>query len=344
MKILENVSLAEYTTFRIGGNARFFVVVKNEAEVREVLAFAREKQIQFFILGGGSNILVSDKGFDGLVIKMESKGIKFDQQGNDVIVTAASGEVWDDLVSKTVKENAWGIENLSLIPGTVGAAPVQNIGAYGTEVMHVIESVRAVDQATGNEKIFSNRECNFSYRESIFKKPENRNWIILSVSFRLSKIPKPNLSYKDLREYFKERQNPSLSQIREAVIAIRQSKFPDLTRIGTAGSFWKNPIIEKPHFEKLSATYPGIPSFPASENKVKVPLAWILDNVLKFKGFEMGKAGLYAKQPLVLVATMGSTESDVKMLAKHVSKAVYGATHIEIEPEVQFIGLKPHLC
>jgi UDP-N-acetylmuramate dehydrogenase len=338
MKILENISLAEYTTLRIGGRALFFVAVQNKVELQAALDFAREQKVPFFILGGGSNILVSDEGFEGLVIRLEMKGVSYEEKGDEVLVTAMAGEVWDEIVAKTVDDGLWGLENLSLVPGTVGAAPVQNIGAYGTEVMQVIESVTAIDSITGEERNFTNAECRFSYRDSIFKTDAGKKYVITSVIFKLSKNPKPNLSYKELRECFGAHTNPSLLEIRNAVISIRRSKFPDLAKFGTAGSFWKNPIIEKPLFDVLKKQFPLIPWFPVDGDRFKIPLAWVLDNVLGLKGFSMENAGLYEKQPLVLVASRGCTEKEVKALAKHVFKAVFGATGIEIEPEVQFIG------
>ena len=193
MKILENIELAQYTTFKVGGRARYFCVVKDEVELKEAIAFARDKfardkNEKVFVIGGGSNILVSDEGFSGLVIKMETNGVRF---AGD-FVTAAAGESWDGLVEKTVEKGLWGLENLSAIPGTVGAAPVGNIGAYGTEVKDTIESVRAVNRETGAAKTFTNTECCFSYRHSFFKTEEGKKWIVTSVAFRLSSTPRPD--------------------------------------------------------------------------------------------------------------------------------------------------------
>ncbi len=340
MTISEHVSLAEYTTFKIGGPARYFCVVKSIEELREALEFAKSKSQQVFVLGGGSNILAGDAGFDGLVIKMEMKGVV--REGS--LVTAWAGEGWDDLVAKTVEWNMWGLENLSLIPGTVGASPVQNIGAYGVEVMDVIESVRTIDIETGAEKVFSNAECGFSYRDSFFKKPEAKKYIIVSVTFSLRLGGQgdgmANLSYKDIKAYFATTGvvAPSQAQVRGAVISIRTGKFPNLSTTGTAGSFWKNPIISKEQFARISAAYPLIPSFPVdgegTSAHVKVPLAWVLDNVCGLKGFKMGLAGLFEKQPLVLVAEKGASSKDVNRLADFVARTVKDKTGIEIEREV----------
>jgi UDP-N-acetylmuramate dehydrogenase len=345
MKILENISLADHTTFKIGGSVRYFAVAESESDLLEALAFAKDKGVPFFILGGGSNLLASDQGFLGLVIKMEMKGVSVEKRRDAAYVSVSAGENWDEFVAKTVEEGLWGLENLSLIPGTVGAAPVQNIGAYGVEVMSLIESVRTIDVETGTEKIFSNAECGFTYRDSVFKKLEFKRYVIVSVEFKLSLIPRPILGYKDLKERFVGK-NPTHREIREAVIEIREGKFPDISKVGTAGSFWKNPIICREHYEGIKKHFPNIPSFPATapagsrevestEEVVKVPLAWILDNVCGLKGYKKGKVGLYEKQPLVLVADRGATSSDIDAFASEIAAKVKEKTGIEIEREVQ---------
>ncbi|HEY0908370.1 MAG TPA: UDP-N-acetylmuramate dehydrogenase [Candidatus Paceibacterota bacterium] len=349
MTISENINLSQFTTLKIGGPARYFCAVTSEAELEEALAFAKSKSVRIFILGGGSNVLVGDPGFNGLVIKMEMKGIEFEKStdGKSVLVTVAAGEAWDDLVAKTVEKGAWGLENLSLIPGTVGAAPVQNIGAYGTEVMNVIESVRAIDTESGAARVFSNAECGFTYRDSIFKRAEYKKYVIVSVSFSLSLSPAPNFRYKDIKEYFaaKKIASPTQLDIRNAVIEVRTAKFPNLGEVGTAGSFWKNPIIPRAQFESLALRYPGIPAFPANapagsrevgadESTVKIPLAWVLDSVCGLKGFALGKAFLFSRQPLVLVAEHSATSTDVDRLAAHVADIVLRKTGIIIEKEV----------
>ncbi|MDE1875177.1 MAG: FAD-binding protein, partial [Patescibacteria group bacterium] len=286
MKVLENIPLAGLTTFRVGGSARYFSTVKSEDDIITALAFARERNAPIFILGGGSNIVVPDGGFPGLVIKMELSGMSFQDKGEGKFrAVVAAGEGWDAFVAETVRRGLWGLENLSHIPGTVGAAPVQNIGAYGVEVGGAIISVRALDRETGAAREFSNEECRFGYRDSFFKTAFGKRWIITSVTFDLNPAPQPNVSYKDLAEHFAGRA-PSQAEIRDAVIAIRKNKFPDLSETGTAGSFWKNPIIPQSRFAELSERYPGMPSFPAgtgdsralaraddSQNMLKIPLA-----------------------------------------------------------------------
>ena len=348
MRIEENIDLSRHTTLKLGGKARYFAIASSLEELRESLSSAREKKLPAFVLGGGSNLLVSDSGFRGLVVKMSIIGATFEKKGSQAYVTAWAGENWDELVAKTVEWGAWGLENLSYIPGTVGASPVQNIGAYGTEVMNVVESVRAVDATTGKEKEFTNAECGFTYRDSIFKKTEYKKYIIVSVTYKLSLTPAPNLLYKDIKEYFAKKGaiNPTQLDIRNAVIEIRKGKFPDLNEVGTAGSFWKNPIICREHYEGIKKLFPLIPSFPAtapagtrevyaSEEVVKVPLAWILDNICGLKGYAKGNVALYQKQPLVLVAHKGATAAEVLAFESEIAAKVKEKTGIIIEREVR---------
>lgn len=339
MTIETHVSLAPYTTFKIGGKADFFCRVSSGNELQEALRFAHEKQIPFFVLGGGSNVLIADEGYGGLVIKNEIKGFVEQERGDTVLITVGAGEWWDDVVSKTVTLGLWGLENLSLIPGTVGASPVQNIGAYGVEVMNVIDSVSAVHGVTGEEKIFTNAECGFAYRTSIFKKTEYKKYIITSVTFALSRIPRPILSYKDVKEFFATKNivAPSQREIREAVIAIRTQKFPDLSAVGTAGSFWKNPIISDELYGSLGTQHRDMPAFPSPVG-VKVSLAWILDHVCHLKGYALGRVHLFNKQPLVVVAEQGSSALDVNRLADFVVQDVKEKTGIDIEREVEWVS------
>lgn len=336
MTIFEHVSLAPYTTFRVGGEARYFCSVGNIEDLKFALDFARTKGLRVFVLGGGSNVVIGDAGFDGLVIKMEIKGVE--RTGD--LVCAYAGEVWDDLVSQTVLWGMWGLENLSLIPGTVGAAPVQNIGAYGVEAKDSIHSVETVEITTGKVRTFTNAECLFSYRDSFFKSTAGKNLVIVSVTFHLSDLPRPNLEYRDLKEFFANVDSsnmPSQTQIRDAVISIRRKKFPDLSQIGTAGSFWKNPIMPKASYEALKIKYPGMPSFSVDQDHVKVPLAWILDNLCHLKGYARGNVGLFEKQPLVLVAKRGSTAKEIKDFETEVRALVKEKIALDIEPEVGFL-------
>jgi UDP-N-acetylmuramate dehydrogenase len=340
MTIEKNTSLKEFTTFRIGGNAQFFCSVKNEDELVEAMKFVKENKIPFFILGGGSNILISDKGFKGLVIKMEMKGIEFlpDENGN-VRVTAAAGEDWDAFVGKCVKKGLYGIETLSLIPGTVGAAPVQNIGAYGSEIKDTVDHVRVFDVTAGKFISVSNVDCHFQYRDSIFKKNPGK-YIITSVTLILKTVAQPVTDYKDVKDYFSKKgiEKPTLAEVREAVIFIRTNKLPDVKLVGTAGSFFKNPFITHAKAHELKSLYPDMPLFPIDDKQIKVPLGWILDHVCDYKGISKGNVGTYKNQALVLVNNGNATAEEIKTFAQELIDVVKEKTGIDVEPEVQYVG------
>lgn len=336
MQVQEHTALAPYTTFKIGGPARYFVAVKNEQELHEALAFAKEKQIPVFILGGGSNVLISDAGFAGLVIKIGLRGIERDTQVSQYRLMVGAGEAWDGLVQRAVDDGAWGIENLSGIPGTVGGAVVQNIGAYGAAFSEVIHSVHVFDTEEMLVKELSAHECEFGYRSSRFKTEEGK-YVVLFATLLLSRTPKPNLSYKDLAHRF-ENKNPTIQEIRTAVLEIRKEKFPDLSVEGTAGSFFKNPIMSKDEAELLTQRYPEMPLFDMPETEgVKVPLAWLLDKALQLKGYALHGVRLYEKQPLVVVASRTSSARDVQQLTSSIQKKVFDELKIKIEPEVKII-------
>src|SRR3989344_4439053 len=288
MRIQEHVSLSELTTFHIGGNARYFVSVETQDELREAIHFAAEKDIPFVIFGGGSNMLVSDEGFPGLVLQIGIKGLEWQDDGATVLLIAGAGEKWDALVGFVVARGLWGVENLSGIPGSVGATPVQNIGAYGAEIREVLQWVEVFDPKTGAISKMQNAECCFGYRDSIFKHPEGKRLIILRVAYRMKKEGKPNLSYIDVQQFFifqfsssiftlegtifnedeKKQKLETLTpqDIRRTVLAIRSKNFPDLNVMGKAGSFFKNPIIPLAHFEELKKKYPELPGFPVDSS------------------------------------------------------------------------------
>jgi UDP-N-acetylmuramate dehydrogenase len=282
--------------------------------------------------------LASDSGFPGVVIKNELKGVTFKEEMDTVFVTAGAGEPWDAFVETVVGRGLFGLENLSGIPGTVGAAPVQNIGAYGAEAKDTIVSVEAVDMRSGKIKFFSPAECDFGYRNSFFKTPDGRNFIVSKVTFGLKKEGKVNIGYKDLKNYFsKTTATPSLSEVRDAVLLIRKGKFPDLATTGTAGSFFKNPIVSKTKYEELKHEFPGVPGFEMADGTMKVPLAWILDNILHIKGKMDGHVGLYKAQPLVVVNDGAGTSRDVIKLVEEVAAKVKEATGIELAWEVEHL-------
>lgn len=332
MTIQENVLLAPFTTFHIGGPARCFARASSVEELQESLSFAKAKNLRVFVLGGGSNVLIDDKGFDGLVIKIELTGVE--EKGN--ILIAAAGENWDELVKRAVSKNLWGIENLSGIPGTVGGAVVQNIGAYGQALSQTLTWVEAFDNRSSEVIRLPKEELKLGYRTSVFKEEEGR-YIVLKAALILSPAPTPELSYKDLTAWLEGRA-PGLQDIREAVLDIRRSKFPDVRVEGTAGSFFKNPIVSEDEAVRLREQYPQMPLFSMPETSgVKVPLAWLLDHVLRLRGFRVGGARLFERQPLVVAAERGASSHDVCMLAEQVADAVREAFQIELEPEVRIL-------
>lgn len=334
----ENVSLRGFNTFKIGGDARYFCVVETVEELREAVIFAKKKKIRFFILGDGSNTLFSDKGFDGLVIKMEIAGRSFEEKLNgEIRLSVAVGENWDEFVNFAVKNNFYGIENLSVIPGTVGGAIAQNIGAYGAEVGNSVIEVEVLDVSDMKIKILSAKECLFSYRDSIFKKPKGKNFIVITVLFGLKKNGKLNVSYKDILEYLENKNidEITLKDLRSTVLLIRAKKFPDLKIYGTAGSFFKNPAVSRNFYECLQEKYPQIPAYSVGEN-FRIPLAWILDNICGLKGSRKGAVGLYEKQPLVFVNFGGASANEVKNFANEIIRIVKEKVGIEIEPEVVY--------
>jgi len=340
MKIEKDINVKEFTTFRIGGNAQFFCTVSNEPELIEAVTFAKEHKLPIFVLGGGSNILVSDKGIRGLVIRMEIMGIEMasDTFGK-IRVTAHAGENWDAFVGKVVEEGLYGLENLSYIPGTVGAAPVQNIGAYGSEVKDSVEIVRAYDLKDGEFKTFTNFDCQFEYRDSLFKR-EGGRYIITSVDFLLSKDGKVNTEYRDIRDYFAEQknENPTLQDVRKAVIEIRKRKLPDVKEWGTAGSFFKNQILPIGVVDDLKAKHPGLPVYPVDHARAKISLAWIIDKVCGYKGVAKGDVGTYKNQALVLVNNGNATGEEILFFANEIKKLIKEKTGVDAEFEVQLVG------
>lgn len=336
MILEEGHPLRAHTTLRVGGPARFLARCATEADVREALAFAEAQRLPWRVLGEGSNVLADDAGFAGVVLRMELPGISISsQEDGAVLVTAGAGVSWDALVRAAATRALWGIENLAGIPGTVGAAPVQNIGAYGSEVKDTIASVRVLDTTCGQVRELLSEACAFGYRESTFK--HDPALIILSVTFRLARVGEPALAYKDLQQA--KTSGVALttpSEVGEAVRAIRARKFPDLREHGTAGSFFKNPTIAHEVFARLRMQYPELPGFP-NEMGVKVPLAFILDRVLGLRGYREGKVWLFAAQPLVLVADAGATASAIDAFANDIARRVHDATGISIEREVRNI-------
>lgn len=350
MQIQENVILAPYTTFKIGGPARYFCIVENQFDALEAYEFAKEKNLKTFVLGGGSNILVSDDGFNGLVIKVVNKGIEVLERSKDtVLLKVASGEFWDEVVKFAVANNWWGIENLSHIPGSTGAIAVQNVGAYGQEASRVIEHVTVFDTHTHQILNLSNEECLFGYRKSIFNYERKGKFIIFNIVFKLTLTPTPNVSYRDLRVRF-ESKVPSIQEIRDAVIEIRNKKFPFPTQavLGNAGSFFKNPILTKDKLKELKENI--LKNFGeeklkeletkifAENNTYKVPAAYLID-ICQLKGLSIGGASINENQPLVIINKTGkATALDVITLANQVKLSVMDKTSVELKYEPEQVG------
>lgn len=328
-------SLLQYNTFGIDEQAKFFFSFSDKQELAAFLKNEFRKDLPYFVLGGGSNVLLT-KPFAGTVIHPENKGISVvAEQGNDVLVSVAAGEVWDDFVQWAVSNNLHGVENLSFIPGCVGASPVQNIGAYGSEAKDAIYRVVCMAIGDQEERIFSNEECRFGYRDSVFKHEEAGKYIVTDVVFKLHKNAPFNLGYGSLRNSIDE-SSATLQIVRDTIIAIRKEKLPDPKEIGSAGSFFKNPVVPTEQAEQLKQSFPDMVIYPAPDGKTKIAAGWLIDS-LGLKGFRIGGAQVHPKQALVLTNTGGATATDVTNLASHVKTKVGETYGLTIEPEVIYL-------
>lgn len=335
MNFQENISLKKYNTFGIDVNAKRFISISSVYELQQLLR--NEKEL--FLLSGGSNMLLT-KNIEQLVVHLNIKGISIDREDdNAVYLTVNAGENWHEFVLWAIEQGYGGIENLSLIPGNVGTCPIQNIGAYGVEVKDVITKVEAIEIETNKLVSFSNTECNFGYRNSIFKNEAKGKYIITSVCFKLSKSNhKLTTSYGAIEKKLTDRQitNPTIKDISEAVIAIRQSKLPDPNEIGNSGSFFKNPVISISLFEELKNKYPTIPSYPVSETEIKVPAGWLIEQS-GFKGKRYGDYGVHENQALVLVNYGNASGKDIFELAQKIQATIKETYKIDLEIEVNII-------
>jgi UDP-N-acetylmuramate dehydrogenase len=337
MNIQESISLKPFTTFGIDQKAKYFTRVGSLYELKAALLAAKEQQLPVFILGGGSNILLT-RDIDALVIKLEIKGINLvKEEGDQLLVEVGAGEMWHELVLHSITQDWAGLENLSLIPGTVGASPMQNIGAYGVEIKDVFDSLQAMHRETLEMHSFDAEACQFGYRESVFKQTLKDQYVITSVTFRLSKTPKFHLEYGAIREVLAANgiEQPSIRAISDAVIQIRQSKLPDPKEIGNAGSFFKNPTIANAQFDALKAEYPSIPGYPSAEG-VKVAAGWLIEHA-GWKGKRIGDVGVHAKQALVLVNYGAGSGEELKSLSEQIQASVFEKFGINLQPEVNFI-------
>ncbi len=338
-KIVENFSLNTYNTFGIAANAAFFSVINTPENLLTCLSFQEKKQLPLLILGGGSNVLFT-RNFDGLVLKNNIKGISVvNDQPDFVDIKVGAGENWHEFVMYAINNNYAGVENLSLIPGTVGAAPMQNIGAYGVEIKDVFLELEALNLKSQTIETFDNPSCQFAYRESIFKHSHRNKYFILSVTFRLRKNSSQlHVEYGAIKDTLNEMgiQKPTIKDISEAVMSIRNSKLPDPAKIGNSGSFFKNPEISAKLFEQIKALHPTIPNYPAPDGKVKIPAGWLIERA-GWKGKKIGNIGVHEHQALVLVNYGGGEGFALKELSEAIQADVFEKFGVKLQAEVNII-------
>lgn len=337
IKILENYDLTKLNTFGVSAYAKFFVELNNESDIKELFLSTEFKNNEKLFLGGGSNVLFT-KDFDGIVILNKLKGIEIIENEKDyVLIRSMGGEKWHDLVSFAVDRGYWGIENLSLIPGTVGAAPVQNIGAYGVEIKNILENVETYDIEKGEKKVFKKEECEFGYRDSIFKNKVKGKYFIFSITLKLSKTEKKNIDYKILQEYLEKNkiEVKSSKDISDAIVAIRKSKLPDPVLIGNAGSFFKNIYVDTKKVEEIKLRYLDVPFFQENGG-IKIPAGWLIEKC-GWKGRRIGNVGVHEKQALVLVNYGGATGKEIKDFSEQIIVSVEDKFGLKLEREVNLI-------
>ena len=338
MKLIEDHSIKSLNTFGVDVKAKYIAEIFTEDDLFKLLADTEYENIRKFILGKGSNILFT-KDYDGLIIKNSLSEIKIIEEDTEfVIVEAGAGVNWDNFVSYCVEKRWGGIENLSLIPGTVGAAPIQNIGAYGQELKNVFHELEGIFIESGEKKSFNNSECDFGYRDSIFKNELKNKFVITKVFYKLSKEPEINISYLSIREELNNRKisNPKIKDLRKIVIDIRKDKLPDPKIIGNAGSFFKNPVVSIQKFQILRTQYPDLNFYPVDDIHVKLSAAALIEKC-GWKGKRIGNCGSYEKQPLVLVNYGGATADDILNLASSIRSSVEEKFEISLEREVILI-------
>jgi len=353
MQLQENIPLAPMTTLQVGGAARYFVEAINASEIREALAFAKKHGLPIFVLGGGSNLVVADQGWPGLVLKVGILGINHRHgDGKTAYFDAGAGEDWDGFVAAAVMHHCSGIECLSGIPGSVGATPVQNVGAYGQDVSQTIQSVTALDRSTGEEVEIEGEDCGFGYRHSIFNTKERGRYIILHVAYALQHSGPPHLEYADLKNFFAGSAGiPSLKEVREAVLKIRASKGmvirPGEEEARSAGSFFKNPVLTEEEFAELrrraAARGLEIPSYPGLDAKRKISAAWLVEQAGFAKGYVRGHVGISRKHALAIVNRGGATAAEVIALKDEIQKRVEEQWGVRLEPEPVMVGFEQSL-
>lgn len=337
MEILNHFSLKKYNTFGINAFAKRYVAIHTVDELKAILR--QNKTEPKFILGGGSNMLIT-KDIEALVVHIELKGKKIDRQdANHVWIECQAGENWHELVIWTIDQDFGGFENMSLIPGNVGTTPIQNIGAYGTEIKDTFVSCEALNIDTQEIRTFTKDDCHFGYRDSIFKNEVKDQFVITSVVFKLTRHNHAiNTSYGDITAELAKKNitNPNLKQVSNAVIAIRQSKLPDPKILGNSGSFFKNPILEKADFEKIHLQFPEMKYYDVSESQVKIPAGWLIEQA-GFKGKRFGDAGIHKNQALVLVNYGAATGNEILAVSKNIQETIFKIFGIQIEAEVNIV-------
>ena len=351
MKIQENIPLAPLTTLKVGGPARYLIEAHTEVEVKDAIGYAADRRLPLFVLGGGSNLVISDRGWPGLVLKIALLGVESAGPDSGTEFSAGAGENWDQFVAMTVAKNRAGLECLSGIPGTVGGTPVQNVGAYGQEVSQTITAVRLVEISSGKVRDWSNSDCGFAYRTSILNTTQRDRYIVLKVTFRLVQNGRPTIEYADLRKFFAARPPdtvPTLQQVRDAVRSIRQSKamliVPGDEDCRSAGSFFKNPIVSRGEAERMAALaqqrVPGkmLPQYPAERGQVKLAAAWLVEQAGFNKGYGQGPVGISRKHTLALVNRGGARAQDIVTLQNEIRKKVFDVWGVQLQPEPVFVG------
>jgi UDP-N-acetylmuramate dehydrogenase len=333
---IQKISLKDYSSLRIGGEADM-ITVTTEDELKEAMLYAEQEKLRVHILGSGTNTFFAEYIESTLFVKIEIQGkeeIRNPDNDSEVLLTVGAGEIWDDTVLYCVERGLWGIENLSYIPGTVGAAPVQNIGAYGVELKDVVYEVRVYDRVKDLFSVLPTDECEFTYRDSFFKKEKGR-YCISSVTLRLSKVAKPILTYKPL-DMLLQKEEISIQEIRDIVVATRQAKLPDWHIYPNAGSFFKNPIITEGVFRRLVEMYPTVP-FYTEESRYKIPAAWLIEHIAEMKGVRIDDVGTWPSQPLVIVNYGNTTVQGLLAFSDNIIAKVEAKTSIMLEKEVQYV-------
>jgi UDP-N-acetylmuramate dehydrogenase len=338
MKIINNFPLKKLNTFGIEASAKVFVNVSTEDEMFEVLSAKEFKPYPKFVLGGGSNILLT-KDFDGLVIKNSIPGIAIIQENDkSVLIEAGAGVIWNDLVSYCVDRNLGGIENLVLIPGTIGAAPIQNIGAYGEELSETFHRLRGFYMDTAMPAFFYKNECRFGYRDSIFKRELRNKFAITKFQIRLNKNPLVKIEYGNVKEELEKtgKSNFTIKDVSGVIAGIRREKLPDPAVIGNAGSFFKNPEIGRESFDKLKLNYPDLKGYPLENGNIKIPAAWLIEKA-GFKGVRKGNTGTHAQQPLVIINHGSASGEEILHFAKEIKQSVYEKFDVILKEEVNIL-------